>query len=149
MDESYLFPHSFLGSVHGQLSFWIRQYEEYEKYKDKYSNIVKYLRQYHDEEWRQQLSGYRENKLAILHYNKCLELHKSGKAYYNMIDTMCYVKDDFNDRIDHFNIAEERHLIVKGEIEHRIIKLEKVYKDSSLYELDNYNKTGTFKSVKI
>jgi hypothetical protein len=138
MDESYLFPHSFLGSVHEQLSFWIRQFEEYEKYKEDNSNIEKYLKQYLDEEWRNQLSGYRENKLAILHYRKCLEMHKSGRAYYNMIDTMCYVKDDFNDRIDHFNIAEERHLIVNGEIDKRIKELEKIYKDSSLYNVDNY-----------
>jgi hypothetical protein len=145
MDESYLFPHSFLGSVHEQLSFWIRQYEEYEKYKEDRSQIEKYLRQYLDEEWRQQLSGYRENKLAILHYNKCLEMHKSGKAYYNMIDTMCYVKDDFNDRIDHFNIAEERHLIINGEIERRIKELEKIYRNSSLYKIDNYHKSGNFR----
>jgi hypothetical protein len=29
MDETYLFPHSFLGSIHEHLSFWIRQYETY------------------------------------------------------------------------------------------------------------------------
>jgi hypothetical protein len=138
MDENYLFPHSYLGSVHEHLSFWIRQYEEYEKYKSKNSQINVYLRQYLDEEWRVQLSGYRENQLAISHYYKCLEMHRSGRSYHNMIDTMCYVKDDFNDRSDHFNIAEERHLILSNKIERKIEMLKDIYKDSKLYKVGNY-----------
>jgi hypothetical protein len=142
MDETYLFPHSFLGSIHKHLSFWIRLYETYEKdfyekYKD-VSRIKKLLKQYLDEEWREQLSGHRENKKALSHYYKCLEMHNEGKAYHNMIDTMCYVRDDYNDRSDHFNIAEERHLIVNGEIEKKINYIKDIYKDSKLYEVDNY-----------
>jgi len=144
MDGTYLFPHSFLGSMHKHLSFWIRLYETYEKYiKEnqeicKYSRIKEYLEKYLDEEWREQLSGYRENKKALLHYYKCLEMHNEGKAYHNMIDTMCYVRDDYNDRSDHFNIAEERHLIVNKKIEESIDKLKPFYKDSDLYKVENY-----------
>jgi len=149
MDETYLFPHSFLGTVHEHLSFWIRQYEEYEKYKNKIdfineynckSNIENYLKQYLDEEWREQLSGYRENQRALLHYYKCLEIHNEGRAYHNMIDTMCYLRDDFNDRSDHFNIAEERHLIVNGKINDKINAIKDIYKGSKLYKVKNYFK---------
>ena len=147
MDETYLFPHSYLGTVHEHLSFWIRQYEEYEKYRseinftEKYScksKIKKYLKQYLDEEWRGQLSGYRENQRALSHYYKCLEMHNEGKAYHNMIDIMCYLRDDFNDRSDHFNIAEERHLMVNGKIERKINAIINIYKDSKLYKVENY-----------
>jgi hypothetical protein len=142
MDETYLFPHSFLGSIHKHLSFWIRLYETYEKdfyekYKD-VSRIKKLLKQYLDEEWREQLSGYRENKKALSHYYKCIEMHNEGRAYHNMIDTMCYVRDDYNDRSDHFNIAEERHLIVNGEIDEKIKEIKKLYENSKLYDVDNY-----------
>jgi len=147
MDETYLFPHSFLGLVHEHLSFWIRRYEAYEKYLkgidfyEKYkckSNIEEYLKQYLDEEWREQLSGYRENQRALSHYYKCLEMHNEGRAYHNMIDIMCYLKDDFNDRSDHFNIAEERHLIVNGKINKKIKKIKNTYKESKLYKVENY-----------
>jgi len=144
MDETYLFPHSFMGSVHKHLSFWIRHYEAYEVYKKEnpekinHSHIERYLKQYLDVEWREQLSGYRENQRALSHYYKSLEMHKEGRAYHNMIDIMCYVKDDFNDRSDHFNIAEERHLIVNGEIEENIKGIKDIYEDSRLYNVDNY-----------
>jgi hypothetical protein len=142
MDETYLFPHSFLGSIHEHLSFWVRLYEVYERdYYEKYkhtSQIDEYLKKYLGEEWREQLSGYRENKKALSHYYKCLEMHKEGRAYHNMIDTMCYVKDDYNDRSDHFNIAEERHSILNGKIEEKIKELKDIYKDSELYKVKNY-----------
>jgi len=151
MDETYLFPHSYIGSVHEHLSFWIRQYEAYERDKkenpeiNKHPHIEEYLKQYLDEEWREQLSGYRENQRALSHYYKCLEMHKEGRAYHNMIDTMCYLKDDYNDRSDHFNIAEERHLIVNGGIDKKIngvkeksIGLKDIYEDSKLYKAENY-----------
>jgi len=143
MDETYLFPHSFMGSIHEHLSFWIRQFEEYETYKEKESKIDKYLEQYLDEEWREQLSGYRENQRALSHFYKCLEMHKEGRAYHNMINTMCYVKDDYNDRSDHFNIAEERHLIVNGKINKKINAIKEIYKNSTLYDVNNYYKKIT------
>jgi transcription termination factor NusB len=144
MDETYLFSHSFLGSIHKHLSFWIRLYEAYEKYRkekseiDKYSRIGAYLEKYLGEEWREQLSGYSENQKALAHYYKCLEMHNEGKAYHNMIDTMCYLKDDYNDRSDHFNIAEERHFILNKDFETKIYDLKKLYEDSKLYKVDNY-----------
>jgi len=144
MDETYLFPHSFLGSIHEHLSFWIRLYETYEIYLEKnpeinkHSQIKKLLKQYLDAEWRELLSGYRENQRALSHYYKCLEMHTGGRAYHYMIDIMCYVRDDYNDRSDHFNIAEERHLIVNGEIRKKIYEIKNLYKDSELYDVDNY-----------
>jgi hypothetical protein len=146
MDETYLFPHSFIGTIHDHLSFWIRLYEMYEIYLNtqgetaKKSEIKNYLKKYLDQEWRELLSGYRENQRALSHYYKCLEMHKGGRAYQNMIDTMCYVMDAFNDRSDHFNIAEERHLIVNGDIKDKINEIKDIYKDSNLYKVDNYFK---------
>ena len=144
MDETFVFTHSFLGSIHRRLSYWIRRYEMYEVYKkekpdiDKVSRIEKYLKQYLDEEWREQLSGYRENQRALSHYYKCLEMHNEGRAYHNMIDTMVYLRDDYNDRSDHFNIAEERFLILKGKVDEEIKEIKDIYKESKLYDVDNY-----------
>jgi len=142
MEETYLFPHSFVGSIHEHLSFWVKQYEAYERdfcNKNKeVSHIEDYLEQYLDEEWREQLSSYRENQLALSHYYKCLEMHNEGRAYHNMIDLMCYVLDNYNDRSDHFNIAEERHLMVNGDIEKKIKNIKNNCKNSELYKVENY-----------
>jgi hypothetical protein len=138
MGETYLFSHSFVGSVHERLSFWIRQYEEYEKYKGDDSMIDEYLKKYLDEDWRELLSGYRENRQALACYCRCLEMHNEGRAYHERVDAMCYVRDDYNDRSDHFNIAEERHLIVNEVIGGRIAVLKDIYKDSELYKVENY-----------
>jgi len=142
MDETFVFTHSFLGLIHKRLSYWIRLYETYEKvFFEKYkyvSRIKEYLKKYLDEEWREQLSGYRENQRALSHYYKSLEMHSGGRAYHNMIDTMYYLRDDFNDRSDHFNIAEERHLIVNGKIDKKIKAIKYLYKKSKLYKVDNY-----------
>jgi hypothetical protein len=138
MGETYVFTHSFFGSIHEHLSFWIRQYEEYEKYKNGGSRIGKLLETYLDEEWRELLSGYRENRQALLHYHKCLEMHSEGRAYHNMIDTMCYVKDDYNDSSDHFNIAEERHYMLNMGFKKNAENLRTIYRDSKLHDVDNY-----------
>jgi len=164
--ETYLFNHSFMGSVHDKLSYWIRGYEAYkilkkdiEEEKNKNlmnlfikntsktnslkniihdSKIDKYLEYYLGEEWEEQLSGYYENEAALSHYHKCLEMHSEGRAYHTMIDSMIYIKDDYNDRSDHFNIAEERYMILNGEIKEKIDKLEKHFRSSKLYDVNNY-----------
>jgi len=84
------------------------------------------------------LSSYYEKQQALSHYYKCLETHNEGRAYHNMIDNMCYLKDDYNDRSDHFSIAEERHNILNGKIEEKINELKDLYEDSGLYDVNNY-----------
>jgi len=59
-----------------------------------------------------------------------LEMHREGKAYHTTIDSMYYVKDDFNDGSDHFSIALERYKILNGEIDEKIKELKEFYKDS-------------------
>jgi hypothetical protein len=142
--ETYLFNHIFMGSIHEKLSFWIRLYEIWrklyeEEYKNKFSSrIGEYFKKYISEKWEEQLSGHYESQQALSHYYKCLETHKEGRAYHNMIDNMCYLKDDYNDRSDHFSIAEERHNILNGEIEEKIERLKERYENSGLYDADNY-----------
>jgi len=67
-----------------------------------------------------------------------LEMHNEGRMYHNKIDLLCYVSDDYNDRSDHCNIAEDRHLFVNEVIVGRINALKDIYKDSKLYEVENY-----------
>jgi hypothetical protein len=140
--ETYLFSHSFMGSMHKNLTFWIRLYERYKENENGdngfVSRIDKYLEYYLGEEGKELLSSSYEKQQALLHYYKCLEMHNEGRAYYNMIDNMCYIKDDYNDRSDHFSIAEERYNILNEKIREKISDLKERYNDSGRYDVDNY-----------
>jgi hypothetical protein len=140
--NSYIFTYSFIASKHNRLYFWIREYEEYEKNnKDNRAELRKVqdcFRKILGDGWREQLSSHYENKQALLNYQKSLEMHGEGKAYYNMLDSMYFVRDDFNDRSAHYNIAEERHIIANDKIKDNIDKIKKDCKDPKLYNLDNY-----------
>jgi len=147
--ETYLFNHSFMGSMHTKLSFWIRRYEVYRinfcsGYKD-LPRIDELLKYFLGEDWKEQLSGHYETQQALSHYYKCLETHNEGRAYHNMIDNMCYIKDDYNDRSDHFSIAEERHNILNGKIKEKIKKIKYFYENSGLYKADNYFEKAIYK----
>ena len=149
---SYLFNHSFVALKHKKLSYWVRLYEVYKrgarlykKFEDKKKNncsykpqIDKLLKNYIGEEYTEQLSGYYENQQALQHYYKCKETHNEGRAYHEIINNMYFIKDDYNDRSDHFNNAEERHKLLNGEIDVKINKLKERYKESELHKVDSY-----------
>lgn len=104
------------------------------------SKIENYLKSLIGEEWREQLSGHYATSQALAHYYKCIETHTGGQAYYSMIDKLYYVRDDYNDRVTHFDIAQERALIITGKIkEHKDI-LKSRYKESKIHDIDNYFK---------
>jgi hypothetical protein len=102
------------------------------------SSIEDYMKDYLGEEWRENISGYYDNHNALAHYYKCKETHEEGKTYLDMIDNMFYLREDFNDRSDHFYVAVERHFILSGKIDHNIKQLKKRYAESKLHEVDNY-----------
>jgi hypothetical protein len=144
LGETYLFNHSFMGKIHARLYFWVIRYEKYsKKYKEKCDDtrqLNKLFKSYLDYGWKEQLSAHYELQQALFCYQKCVEVHTEGKAYHTLIDSLYYVKDDYNDRSDHFSIAIERHKIINGEIEKSVnaIKEKDIYKDSKLYDVDNY-----------
>jgi hypothetical protein len=104
----------------------------------KHSTIVTCMEDYLGKEWRENMSGYLDNHNALSHYYKCQETHEEGKAYFDMIDDMYYLQEDFSDRSNHFYIARERHFINSDELRYKIEKLKKQYDKSKLHAIDNY-----------
>ena len=138
--ETHLFGHSFIGATHDKLAYWTRRYETYKKYYPDNKNIDNYLEYYLGEEWKEGLSGYYENQQALSHYYKSLEMHKEGKAYHSMIGKMCYIKDDYNDCSDHFNIASERYYAESEDFAKKLKGARECYQGSELYKVENYFK---------
>ena len=75
---------------------------------------------------------------AIRYYEMAKESHTEGKAYKNLIETMCYNNDDYNDRLYHFSIARERFSINTSIIEDRIEIMKKKHGNSERFHSDNY-----------
>jgi len=142
MGASYLFNHIFMAVKHKKLSDWIRLYEMWKKIRESNAEYEKVSRidkdDYIGREYNEHLSGFYDNRQALLHYLKCLETHREGRAYHDVINEMCFIKDDYNDRNDHFNNAEERHHVVNGRIDKAIKELKEQYRDSKLYVPDYY-----------
>jgi hypothetical protein len=113
-----------------------------------YSQIETHLEDLLGNEWKQQLSGFYENQQAISHYYRAKETHEGGRAYFNIIDNLYYIKEDFNDRAKHFNIALERFKIQSGKIDKAIERLKKRYQKSKLYDVNNYFENETIEAVK-
>jgi hypothetical protein len=167
---SYLFNHSFSATMFHDLSDWIIRHEAYNRLKKEFkepsdndikraldvinpnadkdkivksSRIDDLLDDFLGSEWKEQSSGYANVHNALFEYINAKETHSGGRAYHNLIDSMYYIKGDFNDRSNHFSIAMERFMINYGIIDRHIDRLNNMYKESGLYKLDNYFETLT------
>jgi len=142
LGESYLFNHRFMAVTHRRLSFWADRYEAYKNiYKNDGDNVKrmkKRLLGLLGDGWEEKLSAQYERRQALACYYKSIEMHNEGKAYHTMIDSMYFVKDDYNDRSDHFSIAIERNRLVNGEIEGRIQRLGAMCEKNNCYDTKYY-----------
>ena len=82
-----------------------------------------------------------QSERAIKEYYEAKETHNEGNAYRNLTENMYYLNDDFNDKLFHFRLAQERYRINTGRIDIRIEEAKKYGENSSLHVLENYLKT--------
>lgn len=105
----------------------------------KSSKIKEYMPEFLDENWTEKLSSYYDIQQALSHYYKTEETHSNGRAYYNIIEKLYYLKDDYNDRMIHFEVGLERSLISTGVISRKIEELKNSPRYSStLHDPDRY-----------
>ncbi len=65
---------------------------------------------------------------ALENFHQVKQLHTGGKAYKSLLQRMFYLNDDFNDRIYHFYLAQERFEIHRGKVKNNIIEVEELLK---------------------
>jgi hypothetical protein len=158
--KSFTNNHSFFGDIHERFSFWAVYYEILnvgdiqnklinEESFNQFNNdkIIKWflglkekvnknLENSMDEDSLNTLSMVYHYEMAIRRYYSAIETHQEGKSYSQLIENMCYLNDDFNDKISHYKIAAERRKINTGDILRRISDLKKAYIGSKLYDYD-------------
>lgn len=77
-------------------------------------------------------------ELAIKKYRKGIEMHKEGAPYKQMIDDMYFLNDDLNNDSLKFFLALERYRTQSETNRISLERLKSVYKNSKLFEVENY-----------
>ena len=78
---------------------------------------------------------------AVDRLNKAIEMHTSGKAYQEMMTTLFFLEDDFQNDTNYMHLAIERFLINHGVIQDRLNKLKSyAINKNTLLQIDHYVK---------
>ncbi len=75
---------------------------------------------------------------AIKHYYSAIEVHSEGRGYQDLLENMYFLNDDFNDKLFHFRLAQERYRINTGKIDKDLEAAKRINRNSSLYVVENY-----------
>jgi len=166
-DDSYIFNHRFFAGIYEKLAIWTEIYnvfkhiseDEFLIYKfvenveqSENEATIKYLKENRIEtyleilvgkDFKEQLSTRYYRQKAFLHYHKSIETHTGGRAYFNLLEQMYFIKGDYDDITSHFNVAMERFVINKtGRYKKELEMLKTDNEKSSLYKADNYFDRG-------
>lgn len=74
-------------------------------------------------------------EMALKYYKMAEEANTEGTAYKEMMGTMYFLDDDFNNDTNQFNIACDRFLLNCGVVSKQRNRLERLYKYSNVYHL--------------
>jgi hypothetical protein len=85
--------------------------------------------------------------LAVGHYRAAIEVHSEGKAYFELLEKMYYLTEDFSDQLEHFCAALERYQINSGAVDSIITKLETRISLTSVFSANSYLNGGWSKDT--
>ncbi|MBF0591550.1 MAG: hypothetical protein HQL02_05620 [Nitrospirae bacterium] len=144
---SYDANHSFIASTYLKLAIWCDYYRAYRIFEKFYNPLNKQSHQTNIEDTLKKLIGTSEMitidtkyqyEMARYHCLCAKETHSERKAYKNMIETMYYLNDDFNDSLYHFYAAVERFRINSGQIKEMIDITRERTEGDTLYDPESY-----------
>lgn len=79
-------------------------------------------------------------EMALLYYNKAVEMHTEGTAYKEMISGLYYLDDDLQNDTEQFHMALERYMINCGYIECMEKSLKNIYSKAYIYDVKCYER---------
>jgi hypothetical protein len=91
------------------------------------------------------ITKHYQEEQAIRRYYSAIETHTEGSAYKNIIENMCFLNDDYNDKHFHFFAAIERYKINTGRIKRKINNLKKCSKTKNKTNEKDYDFRGIYK----
>lgn len=165
--STYMASHSMKASAHRELSFWCDMFYSYLNWlKDlerpsaqgslsppaplevqAVQRMEKTLRTLIGQADFVDLRPNYHADLAVGHYRAAIEVHSQGKAYFELLEKMHYLTDDFSDQLEHFCAALERYQINSGSVARTIEKLQKRISRTRLFFANSYRNGGWAKST--
>ena len=141
---SYLLSYSYLGHFHRKLAEWLKYYtllhrliEEGDLIIEGFS-IKESLEELIGVDSLRSLHPISQFQMAAQNYRKALQLHAQGDAYYQRIQGMVYLEDDYNDNSFHYYAAVEKQQINSGVIQCYLDEIDALIDNSQLLDLDRY-----------
>ena len=147
---SYMNTHTLIGSTYAKLATWAARHQAMVEFNNQLGDqkvgleyikgAVKLIKERLSDTDRLSLRYNYNSEMALHHYWYAKELHNEGMSYREQLESMYYLNDDFNDNRFHFNAAIERYWINSEVIDARIAKLKNRVSDSTLYDIENYDR---------
>lgn len=82
-------------------------------------------------------------EMALLYYNKVIEMHTEGNAYKEMVSGLYYLDDDLQNDTEQFYMALERYMINCGYIDCMEKSLKNIYSKAYIYDVECYEGGNT------
>lgn len=114
---------------------WIKEEKE-KKYGSRSDRLYGRLRHDIDDITINTIYSNYSAEMALKYFQMTEEANTEGDAYREMIGSMHFLNDDLNNDTCQFNIACDRFLLNTGVIAEQRRRLEKLYKNSNVYNLD-------------
>ena len=76
-------------------------------------------------------------EMALKYYKMAEDTNTEGQSYKSMIGALYFLNDDFNNDTIQFIIACDRYLLNCGVVAEQRHKLEEIYKDSNVYDINS------------
>ncbi len=77
-------------------------------------------------------------EMALMYYNKAIEMHTEGNAYKEMISGLYYLDDDLQNDTEQFYLALERYMINCGYIKYMEKSIKNIYSKAYIYNIECY-----------
>ena len=74
-------------------------------------------------------------EMALKYYQMAEDINTEGEAYREMIESLNFLNDDLNNDTCQFNIASDRFLLNCGVLAEQYRRLDKLYRNSNVYNL--------------
>ena len=109
---------------------------EEEKYGTRADRLYEFLRHDIDDIAINTIFSNYAAEMALKYYKMAEDANTEGQSYKSMISTLYFLNDDFNNDTIQFIIACDRYLLNCGLVAMQRRKLEEIYKDSNVYDIN-------------
>lgn len=143
--QNYMTNYSFIGYAHLKLGDWCYVYlayldylSNYERKGDLTNSFLSDVRKVVETTNTAYLEPKYHYELAVQDFYKAIQMHNCGNTYFQQIQRMHFLEDDFSDNMYHFSAALERYKINLGVFRKKIGRIKMIKNTSKTFDYESY-----------